>query len=100
MKNPLGKTEIVGLTLLVLTITGIIICAVVVKSCNEENEYIPERSYNLETIDSIGESESPGVKKTKTSRKRGGRKKKGSGKRKKASIIERPDPFSDTIPVY
>ena len=104
MKNPLGKTEIIGLLFLLLLVTGITAIAVLMRGCNGEiDESKGDRKIEIEVLgeDNTEKTDSEGKvkQKNKTSSKKGGVKKKTS-KKKRSETVLRSDPFLDTIPVY
>ena len=111
MKKSLNRTELTGLALLVILIIGITAAAVLLKDCKGEPQGVDD--VKVVVVDTVmNETKTTGPqhkKKTQSTRKKSSagkkeksRKKKSSSAREKSEkvVVQRADPFSDTIPLY
>ena len=103
MKNPLTRTEIMGLAFLAVLIAGITGCAILVQDCSGgslQRDPSPAQIEILDTVDVPVKTEKVSKKreaKAKDSKKESRRKKSAAGNSKNNSV-ERRDPFKDTVP--
>lgn len=112
MKGSLSKTELAGILLLAFLIVAITGSSIVFRNCAGENREDGEtmimeasdasKAFDDDSDDSDGESRRKGSKK-KSGRKGSSKKSSGrAGSSKSArenAVVERPDPFADTIPL-
>lgn len=105
MAKGLGKTELLGVILLVALIVAITGGAVLLKNCSGPEER-PALPVKVDVIDSSVQSsaeESSAGHSGKSTKKSGGRKRAASKSSSSSgsfrTSVERPDPFLDTIPL-
>ena len=107
MKNPLGRSELIGLLLLAIIVVGISLCAIFTRGCSAESSVQQDPQFMVTVLDTLpapvntesaaGKSPKKAEKATKkkSSKSAKSRKKKSS---ESSPAFRRTDPFSDTIP--
>ena len=99
MKNPLGKTELLGLILLAALIVAITGCAFLLKGCQGSVQDDPAE-VEIIVLDTVAAPASTSEKKTSDQKEnqKKSRRKKSAAKKSKSIPAPARDPFSDTIP--
>lgn len=101
MKNPLGKTELLGLILLAAIIVAITGCGFLLKGCQGSVQEHPAE-VEIIVLDTVAApaSTSTAVKKTsdQKEKQKKSRRKKSAAKKSKSIPAPARDPFRDTIP--